>query len=183
VQLIAHIIDILPGDAALKKIWRMRKSREAVSPVIATILMVAITVVLAAVLYVMVMGFGTTGNQTPLGSLTTVTKLSPTTYKINFGVVSPDTKFEDCGARIDPVAGSLVPVTTFNNEGMSPSNSVVDIGLADLGDDGKISVGDYLIITTNTNGWAWTDAGDWTITVIFLATGGSICTKVFTVSA
>jgi flagellin-like protein len=42
----------------MKKIWKMRKNREAVSPVIATILMVAITVVLAAVLYVMVMGFG-----------------------------------------------------------------------------------------------------------------------------
>ena len=39
----------------MKKIW---KNRSGVSPVIATILMVAITVVLAAVLYVMVMGFG-----------------------------------------------------------------------------------------------------------------------------
>jgi len=41
----------------MKKIWKMRKDKSAVSPVIATILMVAITVVLAAVLYVMVMGF------------------------------------------------------------------------------------------------------------------------------
>ena len=38
----------------MKRIWKTRKD-EAVSPVIATILMVAITVVLAAVLYVMVM--------------------------------------------------------------------------------------------------------------------------------
>ena len=42
----------------MKKMWKMRKDKRAVSPVIATILMVAITVVLAAVLYVMVMGFG-----------------------------------------------------------------------------------------------------------------------------
>jgi flagellin-like protein len=40
----------------MKKTWNMRKKNEAVSPVIATILMVAITVVLAAVLYVMVIG-------------------------------------------------------------------------------------------------------------------------------
>ena len=40
----------------MKKSWK----KSAVSPVIATILMVAITVVLAAVLYVMVMGFGLT---------------------------------------------------------------------------------------------------------------------------
>ncbi len=43
----------------MKKMWKIRKDKSAVSPVIATILMVAITVVLAAVLYVMVMGFGT----------------------------------------------------------------------------------------------------------------------------
>jgi len=36
---------------------RLRKSEEAVTPVIATILMVAITVVLAAVLYAMIGGF------------------------------------------------------------------------------------------------------------------------------
>lgn len=38
----------------MKRVWT---DREGVSPVIATILMVAITVVLAGVLYVMVMGF------------------------------------------------------------------------------------------------------------------------------
>ncbi len=40
----------------MRKLWLIRKDQEAVSPVIATILMVAITVVLAAVLYVMVSG-------------------------------------------------------------------------------------------------------------------------------
>jgi flagellin-like protein len=43
----------------MKKIWKSRRNNEAVSPVIATILMVAITVVLAAVLYVMVLGINT----------------------------------------------------------------------------------------------------------------------------
>ena len=48
-----------------------KKNNKAVSPVIATILMVAITVVLAAVLYVMVMGFGgDSGGQAPTASLT-----------------------------------------------------------------------------------------------------------------
>ena len=37
-----------------KEIWRYRYDREAVSPVIGTVLMVAVTVVLAAVLYVVV---------------------------------------------------------------------------------------------------------------------------------
>jgi len=53
----------------MKKMWKL--NNKAVSPVIATILMVAITVVLAAVLYVMVMGFGGGGaDETPTGSLT-----------------------------------------------------------------------------------------------------------------
>ena len=47
----------------MKKLWNARKDSEGVSPVIATILMVAITVVLAAILMVMVMGM--TGSPTP----------------------------------------------------------------------------------------------------------------------
>ncbi len=46
----------------MKKIWR---NEEGVSPVIAVILMVGITVVLAAVLYVMVSGMMTSTNITP----------------------------------------------------------------------------------------------------------------------
>lgn len=46
----------------MKKIW---KNEEGVSPVIAVILMVGITVVLAAVLYVMVSGMMTSTNITP----------------------------------------------------------------------------------------------------------------------
>jgi flagellin-like protein len=54
----------------LAKPWLvLRKNEEGVSPVIATILMVAITVVLAAVLYVMVLGFADQDDRTvdPMG--------------------------------------------------------------------------------------------------------------------
>jgi flagellin-like protein len=50
----------------MKKIW---KNEEGVSPVIAVILMVAITVVLAAVLYVMVSGMIGGGGTTPRVSM------------------------------------------------------------------------------------------------------------------
>jgi archaeal type IV pilus assembly protein PilA len=168
----------------MKKIWKMKK--DAVSPVIATILMVAITVVLAAVLYVMVMGFGGTGAQTPTGAMTSVSKQSATVYKITFGAVSPDTKFIDCKIRIDPVAGSAVVVQTYTisaNLAVTPAADATHAGivLTDLGSDGKISVGDYMTITTHTAG-APADNGDWTVTLIYSSTGGSICSKVFTVS-
>ncbi|HII40080.1 MAG TPA: type IV pilin, partial [Thermoplasmata archaeon] len=56
----------------------IRKDEQAVSPVIATILMVAITVVLAAVLYVMVSGLiGNPGaGSKPTVSLTQFNKLA-----------------------------------------------------------------------------------------------------------
>ncbi len=49
----------------MRTIGTIRKDRKAVSPVIATILMVAITVVLAAVLYVMVSGLSIGPGATP----------------------------------------------------------------------------------------------------------------------
>ena len=52
----------------MKKVWRILKDSEAVAPVVATILMVAITVLLAAVLYVMVLGFWGTSSHTPLAT-------------------------------------------------------------------------------------------------------------------
>src|SRR5665647_2254123 len=74
----------------MKKMWKMRKDKSAVSPVIATILMVAITVVLAAVLYVMVMGFGTGGGSTPTASMT-ATKGAQLNYTISVQSVSVNT--------------------------------------------------------------------------------------------
>jgi flagellin-like protein len=54
----------------MKRVWK-KNNKEAVSPVIATILMVAITVVLAAVLYVMVSAYINGDNRTLLtGSFT-----------------------------------------------------------------------------------------------------------------
>ncbi len=52
-----------------KRTWNIRKDGKGVSPVIATILMVAITVVLAAVLYVMVTIFMQGGGPPIMGSL------------------------------------------------------------------------------------------------------------------
>ena len=162
----------------MKKIWKIRKDSEAVSPVIATILMVAITVVLAAVLYVMVMGFGGTGTQTPTGAFTTATKTSSTTEKILFGVISPDTKFIDCKLVVDtPYA---VAETWNMADGVATWTNVagnVTVTYTDMGDDDKISVGDYVTITA-TAGLA---SGDWIVTLLHTGTGGSICAKTFTV--
>jgi len=66
----------------MKKIWAMRKETDGVSPVIATILMVAITVVLAAVLYVMVLGIGGPGTTVPAVGTTKGTTATTYTWTI-----------------------------------------------------------------------------------------------------
>jgi flagellin-like protein len=79
----------------MKKIWAMKKKDDAVSPVIATILMVAITVVLAAVLYVMVLGLGSTGSITPTigtnkGSTATATTWTVTAISGGASILKTD---------------------------------------------------------------------------------------------
>lgn len=58
--------------------WR-RKNKRGVSPIIATILLVAITVVLAAVLYILISGFTKGPGNTPLGTAFTFGSVSQTT--------------------------------------------------------------------------------------------------------
>ena len=72
----------------MKKSW---KKKSAVSPVIATILMVAITVVLAAVLYVMVMGFGSSPSNNPTGAFGAATVTSSSVRTIPIASVTSST--------------------------------------------------------------------------------------------
>ena len=68
--------------------WR-RGKRRAVSPIIATILLVAITVVLAAVLYILISGLGSTGSkpyQIGFGQGTPSQSGTPTTYYDTFAL-------------------------------------------------------------------------------------------------
>src|SRR5437899_11663392 len=104
----------------------IRKDEAAVSPVIATILMFAITVVLAAVLYVMVSGLITpVGGNKPLvtfaavdqssGNATisvagTTRSVSPSNYKVNLQVGS------NTGSAVAmPTTGGLFATMTINS--------------------------------------------------------------------
>ena len=88
---------------------RLNRKEEAVSPVIATILMVAITVVLAATLYMMVGGFGENGAGTPVsGSLSYRSGDSNATFAV-FRITSLQTPSEP---SLDTVT-----IRVFNAEG------------------------------------------------------------------
>jgi flagellin-like protein len=152
----------------MKKIWKKRKNSEAVSPVIATILMVAITVVLAAVLYVMVMGFGTSGQNTPTGSFSSTTSISTTSQKVQFGVITPDAKVADIKIIVTDNSGATVLSATLSTTQFGAST--VKGQLTQLGGtDNKVASGDYLTLTALTAG-----SGTYTVSMVFIPTGNII---------
>lgn len=145
----------------MKKIWAVRKDSEGVSPVIATILMVAITVVLAAVLYVMVLGFGTDTSQTPTSSFS---KDSITNgWRFTFATVNEDVSWDDITVTI--ISGASVWTWTnltaadldgdtaiMKNYGdVTAGGLTVTLKILDLTGNGKVNGGDYIELTSTPN--------------------------------
>ena len=93
--------------------WRKAKGKRGVSPIIATILLVAITVVLAAVLYILVSGYigGTGSKPLSLGMAGEQAATSPNgkVFYANFSL-SPSSGLttSDFGLKITNPAGSVV---------------------------------------------------------------------------
>lgn len=122
----------------MKRSW---KDRKGVSPVIATILMVAITVVLAAVLYVMVMGLGDIST-TPNGQITKVEKTGTDVYKLTLSTFSPSTKLTDIKVNVN---GTLF--TSSDGKTWVPDkDDTYEITVTDQAGDGKVSQGDYITV-------------------------------------
>ena len=133
----------------------IRKDEQAVSPVIATILMVAITVVLAAVLYVMVSGLigGTTTSSKPAVTLTIsktsngadilVAGIQPTAAPSNFKVNLENVGSASFGAAIamPTVSNTNVTVTVPTTSG-----TLFYITWQNPGGSGTLSQGDHFVV-------------------------------------
>ena len=133
----------------MKRVYKKR-DEDAVSPVIATILMVAITVVLAAVLYVMVIGFGSGGSSTPAGAWNDVGAVDSTTAKLVFGQFTVDVQPMDIKFFVTPAGGVAVPITftsapALDNSSMSATG--LDPWYFDYNFAGNlVNSGDYITI-------------------------------------
>lgn len=144
----------------------IRRNEKAVSPVIATILMVAITVVLAAVLYVMVSGLigtGTTG--APTADM--IASSTPEGYELE---VAPPSRSEGLSAYKISVLKDNTPWTNMPvvvSGGMAIKNAGGDewLNFTDLTSDSKLTGGDFFTLEDLTSGskyevillWASTD--------------------------
>jgi len=164
----------------MKKYWAIRKDSEAVSPVIATILMVAITVVLAAVLYVMVLGFGGGGTQTPTATYQDI----PATGGRRVTVL--DIQASD-PVSWDGVTVQLTDGTAFASWEPLKADLEGDVGdsmnyssdtcgtvtvwctVVDLAGDGYVSGSDYFVLTA-----VFTDGAEYEAWLLFEDSGKMI---------
>jgi flagellin-like protein len=133
-----------------------RKNKSAVSPVIGTILMVAITVVLAAVLYVMVAGLGPSNtNQPPTAVLqgggSWSSNATVATYTFTVSTVTPTS------ANINPTQLEYIVSNSANtplysgvaNQSTVVSGFTINVVYQDPLDAGKVSASDRVQITVS----------------------------------
>jgi len=136
-------------DKTMKSI--IRKDEAAVSPVIATILMVAITVVLAAVLYVMVSGLITpVGGNKPLVTFSAVSQDGNATI----GVAGASQSVSPAQYRVNLQAGGVtgtavaMPTTTAPVT-VTISGVTYRIYWTDIGGEATVNAGDNFRVTGN----------------------------------
>ncbi len=147
---------------------------EAVSPVIATILMVAITVVLAATLYMMLPKGGDSGTQQS-GSFGGTDKVQDadgdTAYKIKFAAFSPNRAISELTFRIEsPNNGSAVVEFTADGDGetvtLSDINANHQLSYTDQVDNEEVNSGDSITIE-ETQADIGLEPGTWNIIVLY----------------
>lgn len=174
-----------------KSYWSVRRNDEAVSPVIATILMVGITVVLAATLYVMVFGFGANTNTPPVADFT---KTSTTNgFKFTFTPFSKDTTWDMIAIVLSDDRNAVSFNNTTTASMTSPSGTVTTVthsdgsrllgnltiwmNATDLAGNGYINQGDSVTLTTS--GGHFSKAVTYTIFLIYKPTGDTITSDQF----
>jgi len=175
-----------------KMSWLVRSESEAVSPVIATILLVAITVVLAATLYVMVFGFGTNTNTPPAA---TFTKESvPSGFEFTFTPFSKETTWDQITIVLtdDSNAISFTNTTTASMSSQSGAMTTVThcvgsrvfgaltvwMNATDLAGNGYVNQGDSVTLTTA--GGLFSKSTTYTISLLYKPTGDTIVSQSFT---
>jgi len=172
----------------------IRKDEEAVSPVIATILMVAITVVLAAVLYVMVSGLiggpGTSKPTVAFGSAAPATgsnlyknetvpvasasqAFAPTNYKVN--LVAP----AGTGSAL------AMPTTGGGSLVLTVGTGFYKVIWTDIGGEGTLNGGDSFTVIQVTSSAGTTaetmDSGSYTFYLLW-SDGSQIVATTFSVT-
>jgi flagellin-like protein len=137
----------------------IRKDDQAVSPVIATFLMVAFTVVLAAVLYVMVSGLITgPGTSKPTVAFGTVGPVTGSTFKnesLQVASASQAVAPSNYKVNLQAPAGTgsalAMPLTNGGSVVVTVGSSFYKITWTDIGGDLTLNGGDLFVVSQATS--------------------------------
>jgi flagellin-like protein len=139
----------------LRRFLRKRLDGEAVSPVIAVILMVAITVVLAATVYVWVSGFGAqSGTPAKSISLSSAAALDSTNNVKQYSVASATSgmKYGDVSLTINGGAAAIDGAATCPGASATPSDWDACRGSTTETSSGVVTAGDVITLTNVHSG-------------------------------
>jgi len=174
----------------MKKNWAIRKDAEAVSPVIATILMVAITVVLAAVLYVMVLGFGSTSTTTPTATYSKATITNGQQINI-VSITKTDVGWDDIKVQLtdgtnfaewSPATANLDGGTAVSSNLSATADNLGTLMVCcivyDVGGNGYCSGSDYFKVYTYAGASAFTSSTTYSAVLIYEPTGEKMGTGI-----
>ncbi len=171
---------------ARKKSWGRA---EGVSPVIATILLVGITVVLAATLYIMAFGLGggDAGVVTPYATVTTST--SGNGFRFTFTQFSKETTWSEISILLSD-GTNMVAFDNVTAEHMSGGEPVtkslgsrnlggltVFMNASDLTGNGRLNAGDGFTLTTG--GATFENDVSYEVSIVYKPSGSMITSKVF----
>jgi len=150
----------------------------AVSPIIATILLVAITVVVSAAAYVMFIGFSSGGGN-PVGVFVEV-RQDPADQNTYVAVLGPTTEpvhFSECKGWVN---GQLTneALDQYVGRANAWTGTGVELFLVDLAANGRVDNGDMIYITvTNLDGQGNIDLG-----LVYLPAGSMLASVLFSVA-
>ncbi len=136
-----------------EKMKKVYGKEEGVSPVIATILMVAITVVLAATVYIMVAGLGP-GSNSPLSAGLNYIASSSDAYHATLQVsLSNPSSVDFNKVKITIKNGTSTGTAQLGSDGsgsITIGSMTYSISVLDLDGNGKLSTGDQIVISSTT---------------------------------
>jgi flagellin-like protein len=126
----------------MKKMW---KNRSGVSPVIATLLLIGITVVLSSVVYVMVMGLGVDAGK-PMADLSASSNSGDLQDKVTIASISKPTYIGDIIIVLVVSDEHMAQTVAENYSNVTWPTGIRSVTFIDQANNGMIDTGDYFLI-------------------------------------